>query len=675
MTAKHTTITTTESISDQHKDSLIKALHVWLDGYPEDWNQQNLKKIVAFTSHRLSSSEIHYKALHRLDQVVRERAAAQQLNCWHHELGADTGDDDGRHNTGVNNTDYANYTTLMYDGIMVQHTQHGKYPRSPADLHHSPQHQHQHHHHFMDTYRFPNVSAAHFAGQLTRHDVALFKRLIPHQCLGATWARRSTDKKDVHTVLATIEQFNAVLFAVISSILLELNARPTERAAKIAMWIDIAKELRVLKNFSSLKAIVSGLQSNPIYRLRRTWEALEREKLEVYEELAAIFSQDNNEETHRDVLMREGTAKYAVTARETDRHLNKVLLKQNMSTSHGTIPYLGIFLFDLTMIHTAIPDRIPAPPDSSNREAADYYINFDKKRKEFEVLAQIKLLQGAANAYRLGEDVMFDRWFAGFPVLTELQAHDRSCVLEPPEPKDLSMSTASAPATAMASSTSAKSKMFGHRKSASIASNSSSGAGSHDFTNGSDLKASDSSVVLITSRNNSLDRQSVPPNESIMSNTSSMSSLSLESAASCSGNGRMASSHFSLQQLPGNGLSTIAPSIVNGQLHQTAAQKVAEPKFLIIRVSVKTAHTPTDGLLQYKSIMLHNSDRTSQVIRNAMVKLDLGGDSDEWQLLYCLPDNEMVIQPNTNVFYAVDKKVSLNFMLRSKAAGRWENLI
>lgn len=133
--------------------------------------------------------------------------------------------------------------------------------------------------HFMDTYRFPAVSAPHFAGQMTRMDVALFKRLLPHQCLGATWARRASDKKDVHTVLATIEQFNAVLFAVISSILLELNSRPTERAAKIAMWIDIAKELRVLKNFSSLKAIVSGLQSNPIYRLSKTWEVLEREKV------------------------------------------------------------------------------------------------------------------------------------------------------------------------------------------------------------------------------------------------------------------------------------------------------------------------------------------------------------------------------------------------------------
>ena len=59
--------------------------------------------------------------------------------------------------------------------------------------------------------------------------------------------------------------------------------------------------------------------------------------------------------------------------------------------SYGTIPYLGTFLTDLTMIDTAIPDTI----------TDEGLINFDKRRKEFEVLAQIKLLQGAAKAYTI----------------------------------------------------------------------------------------------------------------------------------------------------------------------------------------------------------------------------------------------------------------------------------
>lgn len=101
------------------------------------------------------------------------------------------------------------------------------------------------------------------------------------------------------------------------------------------------------------------------------------------------------------------------------------------------------------MIHAAIPDTI----------GTNDLINFDKKRKEFEVLAQIKLLQGSANAYHLAEDQLFDRWFSGLLVLDEREAHGLSCQLEPPEQK----------------------RIQGHKKSDSIASNSSSGAGSQFY--------------------------------------------------------------------------------------------------------------------------------------------------------------------------------------------------
>lgn len=101
-----------------------------------------------------------------------------------------------------------------------------------------------------------------------------------------------------------------------------------ERAIIVSTWIDIAQELRILKNFSSLKAIISGLQSNAIYRLSKTWAALPREKLEIFNELARIFSEDNNAWAQREVLMREGTAKFADTTGENDRHLQKVFQKQ-----------------------------------------------------------------------------------------------------------------------------------------------------------------------------------------------------------------------------------------------------------------------------------------------------------------------------------------------------------
>ena len=84
--------------------------------------------------------------------------------------------------------------------------------------------------------------------------------------------------------------------------------------------------------------------------------------------------------------------------------------------SYGTIPYLGTFLTDLTMIDTAISDI-----------THDGLINFDKRRKEFEVLAQIKLLQGAANAYHIETDAKFNQWFEAVLTLDEREAFDLSC--------------------------------------------------------------------------------------------------------------------------------------------------------------------------------------------------------------------------------------------------------
>ncbi|XP_055705879.1 ral guanine nucleotide dissociation stimulator-like 1 isoform X3 [Phlebotomus papatasi] len=570
----------TDSVSAEHKKSLVSALHVWLDGYPEDWEASNLQRLLTFTAKRLPNSEVHMKAALRLDRLTRTKNH-QQIRSWSSQDGLDLTD--------------------QFGGLCL----------TPAFR--VPQL------HILHSYRFPHVPVKHFAEQLTRMDMELFKRLVPHQCLGAIWSRK--DKHEANTVLATVTQFNAVSFRVISSVLVEPRLKPQERAQIIATWIDIAQELRILKNFSSLKAIVSGLQSNAIYRLSKTWAALVREKLELFNELARIFSEDNNACAQREVLMREGTAKFADTAGQNDRHLQKVFQKQNTHISHGTIPYLGTFLTDLTMIHAAIPDTI-----------GDGLINFDKRRKEFEVLAQIKLLQGAANAYHLPEDALFDRWFASLLVLDEKEAHNLSCLLEPP--------------------TEVKKITQGHKKSDSIASNSSSGAGSQfycDFNNSTP-----------SSRNNSLDRDATPPNASIMSAASSTSSLSLESSSTSSGQQQQQ------QQQQKNQSNQTKASHINAQLVQNSPMKNPSPDFYIIRVTYETENVELDGIVLYKSIMLGNNERTPQVIRNAMMKLTLEGDPDKYTLAQVLPDRELVMPASANVYYAVNTAHNLNFILRPK---------
>ena len=51
-------------------------------------------------------------------------------------------------------------------------------------------------------------------------------------------------------------------------------------------------------------------------------------QVELFEELARIFSEDNNRWAQRELLMREGTAKFADTVGENDRQLQKVFQRQ-----------------------------------------------------------------------------------------------------------------------------------------------------------------------------------------------------------------------------------------------------------------------------------------------------------------------------------------------------------
>ncbi|XP_072936910.1 ral guanine nucleotide dissociation stimulator-like 1 isoform X2 [Epargyreus clarus] len=553
--------------SQQHRKTLVACLHVWLDTYPEDFRQPPhhpaLQQLLAFTQLHLPGSELHSKVLQKLAIFSAE------------------------HNGGGGG------------GVCLA-------PGMRLAAHHT------------SAYRLPHVPHRHFAEQLTRMDMELFKKLVPHQCLGAVWSRRDKDRShDAATVLATVNQFNAVSFRVISTVLVEPNLRPLERSDILAAWLDIARELRVLKNFSSLKAIISGLQSNPVYRLRKTWALLTKEKAELFEELARIFSEDNNRWAQRELLMREGTAKFADTVGENDRHLQKLLHERGSpGVSHGTIPYLGTFLTDLTMIDTAIPDTV-----------ADGLINFDKRRKEFEVLAQIKLLQGAANAYHLPSDPMFDRWFDSVIVLDDREAYQLSCQIEPQTnpPKERRPKKMN------------DNNTHGHRKNDSIASTSSS--------NSSQFYCETDGAGNAWKRD-SLERRSSPTRLSHGSSSSSLPSLDVSLSSANSG------------QKPNGKAGGASPAHPNP--NRTG------PDFYIIRVTYESDCVETEGVVLYKSIMLSNNERTPQVIRNAMLKLNLDGDPDGYTLAQVLPEREMVLPANANVYYAVNTAYNLNFILRPR---------
>lgn len=64
--------------------------------------------------------------------------------------------------------------------------------------------------------------------------------------------------------------------------------------------------------------------------------------MELFQELARIFSQENNQWAQRKLLIREGTAKFANTFEHNDRHLQKIIQKQSAYVS-SYLTHIGMF--------------------------------------------------------------------------------------------------------------------------------------------------------------------------------------------------------------------------------------------------------------------------------------------------------------------------------------------
>jgi len=132
----------------------------------------------------------------------------------------------------------------------------------------------------------------------------LLKRVLPHECLtmGANGNNRRglNSNRILSTVDKTIEQFNAVVKRVIATVLDEQNDQI--RARVIEKWIDIAFECRQLKNFSSLTAILNGLLSGCIYRLKTAWSYVNLSHCSVLNSLKDVFGSCADRKQARAIL-------------------------------------------------------------------------------------------------------------------------------------------------------------------------------------------------------------------------------------------------------------------------------------------------------------------------------------------------------------------------------------
>ncbi|NXF46857.1 RGL1 protein, partial [Oceanites oceanicus] len=601
------------SSESKTQDSVLRTavasiLRAWLDQCSEDFREPpdypNLLKLLDYLKRNIPGSDPERRAQNLLEQFQNQEAE----------------NDDGFHSTSI---------CPLYDEEETEMSSLEELSLFQEDL---------------------------VAEQLTYMDAELFKKVVPYHCLGCIWSQR--DKKEnkhlAPTIRATIFQFNAVTKCVVTTILKSKGLKTQQRAKIIEKWIHIAHECRILKNFSSLRAIVSALQSNSIYRLKKTWVFVPKDTMLMFEELSDIFSDHDNYLTSRELLMKEGTSKFAnldSSVKENQKRTQRRLqLQKDMGVMQGTVPYLGTFLTDLIMLDTALQDCIEGG-----------LINFEKRRKEFEVIAQIKLLQSSCNSYCMTPDQKFIQWFWKQQHLTEEESFSLSREVE---------------AAADTSTTSPKSRksmvkrfsllflgseIIAHSTPIKEQPKSTPGGSSGESTDSAsvsscELNHCEAEDVCITP----VDIPDEPPKK-----------VSESSSSSCSSNQSV--------EVSSSGVSSLPPSLPLVSSNDKCSvsvtpitSKVLPPVYnqqnkdtCIIRISIED----NNGNM-YKSILLTSQDKTPAVIQRAMLKHNLESDAvEDYELVQVISENKELVMPaNANVFYAMNSHANFHFILRKKAS-------
>jgi hypothetical protein len=171
---------------------------------------------------------------------------------------------------------------------------------------------------------------AEVAEQLCVIAAAAYRAISPSELAGLRWSR-AKHAVLARNVLAYAQSVERVSFWAATYVLAQNKIK--ERVRALGHVIAIAKELETRRNFSALMGLLNGLSLNSVARLKHTWEALPRKAHECYDALASYQNPSGSFKVLRDAM--------------------KV-------SAAGTLPYLGIYLQDLTSLDENVDFVTPA---------------------------------------------------------------------------------------------------------------------------------------------------------------------------------------------------------------------------------------------------------------------------------------------------------------------------
>ena len=232
-----------------------------------------------------------------------------------------------------------------------------------------------------------DFDALEIARQLTLIESQLYRAIKPWECLGQAWAKKDKEKR-APRVLAMINRFNAVSNWFGSIILQTPDIK--DRVTIFKHIIEIAHHCLGLNNFNGVMEVISGLQASSVYRLKQTRSQIGTKHAKMLEECETVMCRDQNFKNFRAKLH---------------------------SADPPSIPYLGVYLTDLTFI------------EDGNSDLTGDLINFVKRQQVSGVIQEIQQYQHAP--YCLEKVDFIEEWLLDLKYVDEDEAYKLSMTIEP----------------------------------------------------------------------------------------------------------------------------------------------------------------------------------------------------------------------------------------------------
>ncbi|XP_019851329.1 PREDICTED: uncharacterized protein LOC100638387 isoform X1 [Amphimedon queenslandica] len=190
------------------------------------------------------------------------------------------------------------------------------------------------------------------ARQLTLIDFSLFAKIKPAELLNQAW-QKPKYRARAQNILRLVDRMNNLTLWVATTILSQKDIQ--QRAKRIQGFIQICNHLHSMNNFCTLMALLNGLAHHSINRLTKTFGKLDKVLHKRLNELQEM-------------------------ARPGDHF--KLLREDLKKASNPCIPYLGLYMSDLTFLDNGNPNF-----------HRDNLINFSKCRLIYHQIRDLILRQ------------------------------------------------------------------------------------------------------------------------------------------------------------------------------------------------------------------------------------------------------------------------------------------